>query len=93
MHISTIVRFLERHYSPQIPAEISRPFKGQRVSAMPDNASIVVVGGGISGSAFARQLLLHAQRVGKKVQLTMINSTNCNYCGGLVTNLAAHALN
>ncbi|MBS4026603.1 MAG: hypothetical protein KGZ96_13195 [Clostridia bacterium] len=49
---------------------------------------VVIIGGGISGSSMARYLLQLCQLEQKEVEVILVNSTNCNYCGGLVTNLA-----
>jgi hypothetical protein len=49
---------------------------------------IVIIGGGISGSSMARYLLMLCQLEQKEIEIILVNSTNCNYCGGLVTDLA-----
>ncbi|MCL5046864.1 MAG: hypothetical protein M1598_08810, partial [Actinobacteria bacterium] len=46
----------------------------------------------MAGSAFARQLLRLTHLEGVHVEVTVLNSINCNYCGGLVTNLSAATL-
>lgn len=70
---------------------------GRRPPVLPQPASppnirpgtrVIVVGGGIAGSSFARQLLLLTSRENVPVCVYLINSTNCNYCGGLITDLA-----
>jgi hypothetical protein len=49
---------------------------------------VVIIGGGIAGSSMARYLLQLCQLEQKEIEITLVNSTNCNYCGGLVTDLA-----
>ncbi|KKM12523.1 hypothetical protein SY88_03040 [Clostridiales bacterium PH28_bin88] len=92
MKVPQIVRYLERNYSPKVPQRIHGVVTVPGTSSLPDDSTVIVVGGGIAGSAFTRQLLWQSQQAGKKVKVVMINSTNCNYCGGLVTNLAAETL-
>lgn len=58
-----------------------------------DDLVVAVLGGGMAGSAFARHFLSLTARHGSKAKVVMINSINCNYCGGLVTRLAQAALN
>lgn len=62
----------------------SRPLK--------DGERVVVIGGGIAGSSFVRQLLLLSKSRGIRPVIQMVNSTNCNYCGGLITDIALQTL-
>ncbi len=85
-----IVRYLEQNFSPKVPKHTltDKPTGG----GLRDGQRVAIIGGGIAGSAFARQLLLHAQKENRNIEVVMVNSTNCNYCGGLVTPLARQAL-
>ncbi|TDA69802.1 MAG: hypothetical protein D9V47_04250 [Clostridia bacterium] len=72
-----------------------RPPPVSRVSTPPTlrpGTRVIVVGGGIAGSSFARQLLLLTNRENLPVRVYLINSTNCNYCGGLITDLALQTM-
>lgn len=53
---------------------------------------VIIIGGGIAGSSFARQFLQLTAAAGLEVRVYLVNSTNCNYCGGLVTDLAARTM-
>lgn len=66
----------------------------RRKSRIPlkDGDHVLVVGGGIAGSAFARQLLRYTYDLGKDVRVTLVNATSCNYCGGLMTDLSFRML-
>ncbi|MDR7402959.1 MAG: hypothetical protein QN155_12105 [Armatimonadota bacterium] len=86
-----LVRYLETNFSPR-PPRAGVPPARRGSTALPDGARVVVVGGGIAGSAFCRQLLTLSQEQGRRVTLYLVNSTNCNYCGGLVTGVARETL-
>ncbi|KJS80073.1 MAG: hypothetical protein JM58_19085 [Peptococcaceae bacterium BICA1-8] len=62
--------------------------KGMGKRPLKSGDHVVVVGGGIAGSAFVRRLLFLCAKEKKAVKITLINSTSCNYCGGLITDLA-----
>lgn len=49
---------------------------------------ITVIGGGIAGTAFARFILEFSKRENIKINITIINNISCNYCAGLMTNIA-----
>ncbi len=60
--------------------------------AIYDGFHVLVVGGGLAGSIFARQFLRRTDHLGVEARITIINAINCNYCGGLITGLAAGGL-
>ncbi|GAW91452.1 putative geranylgeranyl reductase [Calderihabitans maritimus] len=72
------------------PPRLNRRIRA--TNPLPDGSKVLVIGGGIAGSAFTRQLFLLAEKESRDISVTLINSTNCNYCGGLVTNLALNTL-
>ncbi|WP_258359365.1 NAD(P)/FAD-dependent oxidoreductase [Moorella sulfitireducens] len=90
-----IVGFLERCFSRRPPrlADLERTGSRHRATRPLVNGDrVIVIGGGIAGSAFARQLLLLARRENLKIKVYLVNSTNCNYCGGLITDLALNTM-
>lgn len=95
------VAWVERRFSrgferarPEVkrwtPAGIPALRKSRR--PLRDGDHVLVIGGGIAGSAFARQLLRYTYMLGKDVKVTLINATSCNYCGGLMTDLSFRML-
>lgn len=72
-------------------ARDGRPAAGSARSLSGDG-QVVVIGGGIAGSAFARQFLAFSGQAGLGARVVMINHVNCNYCGGLVTDLSLNTL-
>ncbi|MEW6624052.1 MAG: hypothetical protein AB1420_13140 [Bacillota bacterium] len=90
--MSKLTQWIVKHNLLKPPSlEVS--VRGQEVNPLKDGDHVVVVGGGIAGSAFARRLLSLAVKEGKKVKVTMVNGTSCNYCGGLITDLALKTFN
>lgn len=92
---ASIVGFLERHFSRRPPrlADLERAGGRHRATrVLSDGDRVLVIGGGIAGSAFTRQLLLLAHREGLHLKVYLVNSTNCNYCGGLITDLALNTM-
>lgn len=82
------VEALEQRFSrrpPLLPQPTWSP-------AIRPGTRVIVVGGGIAGSSFARQLLLLTSRENVPVRIYLINSSNCNYCGGLITDLALQTM-
>lgn len=73
---------------------VRRPpnFEAETGTAVGDGFHVVVVGGGLAGSVFARQFLRRTAQIGVKARITLINAVNCNYCGGLITGLASETL-
>lgn len=91
---SHVVRFLEKRMLPKFPEyriKNTSSFQ-QEYGPLRDNSRVIIIGGGIAGSSLARQLLLLAQQGRIKIKVILVNSTNCNYCGGLVTNLALQTM-
>ena len=85
-----VVRQVERKFArlplkPRTAAAIA-PNPGEQVLA--DGATVAVIGGGISGSAFARRLLMLAAQEGRRLKVNVLSGPTCNYCGGLVTDLS-----
>jgi len=83
--------FLERRYRKRLK-DFYTPLQPADGRGIKENTHITVIGGGIAGSIFVRQLALEAHKAGKNINITLVNSTNCNYCGGLITNLAMDTL-
>ncbi|MDW7673542.1 MAG: FAD-dependent oxidoreductase [Bacillota bacterium] len=73
------------------PPEVLWPTQSSTAS-LQSGDSVVIVGGGIAGSSMARYLLMLSKLQQKELHIYLINSTNCNYCGGLVTNIALDTL-
>jgi hypothetical protein len=76
------------------PGKIS-PWKPEDPPAVPGihkGARILIIGGGISGSA----LYYHLARLSKKhdhpIEVQLVSTSTCNYCGGLMTSLAYQTL-
>ncbi|WP_227766410.1 hypothetical protein [Zhaonella formicivorans] len=86
----SFIAHIERKYSPRVPAK--SPGLKSRKNLLPDGKRIIIVGGGISGSSLARELLTIAAKENVSIQIFLINSNTCNYCGGLITNLAQNTL-
>ncbi|KKM09162.1 hypothetical protein SY88_20025 [Clostridiales bacterium PH28_bin88] len=57
-----------------------------------DGETVAIVGGGIAGCIFARQLLRLAGEKGIGARLILFNTKTCNYCGGLITDLSTQTL-
>ncbi|HEY3316070.1 MAG TPA: hypothetical protein VGL40_12445 [Bacillota bacterium] len=70
--------------APPAPAAIGR--------GLPTGSRVIVVGGGIAGSGFARQLARLSKEAGRPVHVTLLSSTACNYCGGLLTRVSRGTL-
>ncbi|MHB8928070.1 MAG: NAD(P)/FAD-dependent oxidoreductase [Bacillota bacterium] len=62
------------------------------LGGLPAGTHIIVIGGGIAGSAFTRQILRLSAEAGLDVRVTLLNSTACNYCGGLLTRVSRDTL-
>jgi flavin-dependent dehydrogenase len=57
-----------------------------------DGMTVVIIGGGIAGPLFARQLLTHTRETGVNVRVVILDHVDCNYCAGLMTSLARETL-
>ncbi|MEK6645072.1 MAG: hypothetical protein AABY84_00145 [Candidatus Firestonebacteria bacterium] len=57
-----------------------------------DDIKIVVIGTGIAASVFTRHILTLASKENMNVKIIQIGHSSCNYCGGLMTNLASTTL-
>ncbi|MDA8233315.1 MAG: hypothetical protein M0Z31_00635 [Clostridia bacterium] len=86
-----MIRWLERQFTCHAPVDDF--LVSEKAAGLADGSTIVIVGGGLAGSAFARQMLMLCHKEKKRYQIYLINSTGCNYCGGLVTDLALQTLN
>jgi len=67
--------------------------QGEPVKPLRSGDHVVIVGGGIAGSALARRLLMLMEKEDLDIRITIINTISCNYCGGLITNLALRTFN
>ncbi|MHB0885811.1 MAG: geranylgeranyl reductase family protein [Bacillota bacterium] len=88
-----IVRSIENIYGRRSPAAYRvrlRPAGGS--DGLPAGTHVIVIGGGIAGSAFARQIARLSAEAGHPVRVTLLNSTACNYCGGLLTRVSRNTL-
>ena len=90
---SGLIHWIEERLAKRPPPFRRFPVvSGTRRPALRDGTRVIVVGGGMAGSAFARQLARLTHLEGIRAEVTVLNSINCNYCGGLVTNLSADTL-
>jgi len=65
---------------------------GQAGRPLKDGMTIAVVGGGLAGPLFARQLLALTRERGPNIKVVILDQTDCNYCAGLMTALAGSSL-
>ena len=65
---------------------------GSERSVVPSGTTIAVVGGGLSGPAFARRVLTLAAKLDIDVQIELLTRPSCNYCAGLITNISLHTM-
>jgi len=88
------IRFVEKNLAKKVPPLALAGHRSLEARHRPlrDGDQVVIVGGGLAGSAFARQFLWLSAAEDLKVKVKMINAPNCNFCGGLMTRLAAHYL-
>ncbi len=90
---SPLIRMLERMLSrrpPRLEAIAAAAGPGDR--PLQDGMTVAVVGGGLAGTLFARQLLTYTQARGPAVKVVLLDQTDCNYCAGLMTSLARSSL-
>lgn len=83
------IEYMEKNYSPTVPGEVLSP---KRKPVIKHGTKIIIVGGGIGGSSLARKLLILAIQENIRIEVKLVNSNTCNYCGGLITNLAQGTL-
>lgn len=95
----SLIRAIENTFGRRTPAAYRvnpQPEGGPGGDAGPDGlpagTRVIVVGGGIAGSAFARQIARLSAEAGRPVRVTLLNSTACNYCGGLLTRVSRNTL-
>lgn len=89
--VKNLATWLEKRFTKNLQQHY-KPLTVAKGAGLKSGSHITVIGGGISGSAFVRQLALEAHKAGKDIYITLVNSTNCNYCGGLITNVALETL-
>lgn len=87
--MSSFIEYMEKNYSPKVPM---RTVSSQQKPVIKNGTKIIIVGGGIGGSSMARELLILATRENIDIEINLVNSNTCNYCGGLITNLAQGTL-
>ena len=86
-----LIRFIEEHYGRKPPTEHTCT-SSVSPHALKDGSSIVIIGGGIAGPAFARRILSSAVERGIRLSVTLLSRPNCNYCGGLITDLSLETM-
>lgn len=72
-----------------------RPLRNGAVNRRHDFASpmtIAVVGGGLSGPAFARRALTLAGELGTDIRIELLTRPSCNYCAGLITDVSLKSM-
>ncbi len=89
-----VTKAIERIFSRRAPRGglFAPEFGAVRTGGLAPGDHVVVVGGGIAGTALARQLLRLGSREGLDLRVTIVDAFNCNYCGGLLTRLALETL-
>lgn len=87
--MGNFIEYMEKNYSPKVP---TRTLPTQQKPVIKNGTKIIIVGGGIGGSSMARELLILATRENIDIEISLVNSNTCNYCGGLITNLAQGTL-
>ncbi len=88
-----LIRTIENLFGRRTPAAYRiRPRPDGGSDGLPAGTHVIVIGGGIAGSAFARQIVRLSAEAGHPVRVTLLNSTACNYCGGLLTRVSRNTL-
>ena len=54
--------------------------------------TIAVIGGGLSGPAFARRALTLAGELGTDIRVELLTRPSCNYCAGLITDVSLKSM-
>jgi len=90
-----LIRWLEKRFSRR-PPRLAFPAQASAAASdsrpLKDGATVAVVGGGLAGPVFARQLLALTRERGPAVRVVLFDQTDCNYCAGLMTALARSSL-
>ncbi len=81
-----VASYMEERYRTRPLAEY--PSHDRRECRLRDGTVIAVAGGGLAGPAFARRVLALAAECGVHVRVELLTRPNCNYCAGLITDLA-----
>lgn len=87
-----LIKFIEDRYGRKPPTEPVCASSGLERYKAKDGCSVVIIGGGIAGPAFARRMLHMAVEMGMRIKVTLISRPSCNYCGGLITNLSLQTM-
>ncbi|MBI2843558.1 MAG: hypothetical protein HYX78_09170 [Armatimonadetes bacterium] len=87
-----IIRFIETRFARKPPPESVCEPQVKPPTCLKDGSSVVIIGGGIAGPAFARRVICLAIERGLRINVTLISRPSCNYCGGLITNLSLETL-
>lgn len=87
--MARLVGFLEDHRRIR-PLQKAVPQPTDGFSQAP--ITICVIGGGLAGPAFARRALSLAGKLGRPLRIELLTRPACNYCAGLVTDLARQTM-
>ncbi|MFZ3172205.1 MAG: hypothetical protein WA118_09505 [Carboxydocellales bacterium] len=94
--LNSFIKYLEKTFNKPAPKQNIEPqddiYPETSITGLNKNAVIVIVGGGLSGSAFARKILTLCRKTGQHPKVYLVNSSGCNYCGGLITDLARETM-
>lgn len=87
-----LIRLIEDRFGRKPPKEPTCRSTRDRYFKPVDGCSVVIIGGGMAGTAFAKRILTSAVELGIRINTTIISRPSCNYCGGLITNLALRTM-
>lgn len=81
---------IEKYFSLR-PHDFRLRFRGTR-PRIPSGSTIAVIGGGIAGIVFSRILMILSDLLGHPLTIVMLDRRSCNFCAGLMTDLALQTL-
>lgn len=86
---SRIASFVEKHRAVH---PLQSNAVGSRGHEHVSGITIAVIGGGLSGPAFARRALTLANELGVGVRIELLTRPSCNYCAGLITDVSLKSM-